>query len=91
MILWAGDECRDMDREALLTAIDAIAELKRMKEKLHQTGKKLEEAAENMCEHYCKWPHIWDEDKQGKTLSDSDICKNCPLNVLAEQAADQEG
>ena len=91
MILWAGDECKDKDREALLVAIDAIGELKRLKQKKLRMEKELEETAEAMCERYCRWPYIWDEEKEGKTLSDSDKCRLCPLNKMAEQAAEQEG
>ena len=35
-----------------------------------------------MCEHYCKYPHEWDAEKEGKELYESEICANCPINVL---------
>lgn len=35
-----------------------------------------------MCDLYCKYPQIWDEEKEGKELCESEICANCPLNVL---------
>ena len=44
-----------------------------------------EEILTRMCEGYCKYPDIWDEDKEGIPLSDSDACRNCPLNELEEQ------
>lgn len=41
----------------------------------------LESVAEEICQNYCKWPDQWDEEVNGE-LSESDICKNCPLNRL---------
>lgn len=46
------------------------------------TVSELNEDVEEMCNKYCKYPEIWDEDKEGVELADSDICKNCPLNKL---------
>lgn len=37
---------------------------------------------ENICMNYCKYPVIWDEEKEGVELSESDICRNCPLDEL---------
>lgn len=42
----------------------------------------LESVAEEICQNYCKWPDQWDEEVRGCELSESDICKNCPLNRL---------
>ena len=42
----------------------------------------LEEVVDDICNNYCKWPEKWDEEKEGKELSDSEICDNCPLNKL---------
>ena len=42
----------------------------------------LEEIASEICERYCKYPDTWDEEKEGCDLSESDICKNCPLSLL---------
>lgn len=42
----------------------------------------IEEACEEMCLQYCKWPLLWDEEKEGIELMDSDVCANCPLNKL---------
>lgn len=42
----------------------------------------LEEAVEQMCSKYCKYPEQWDEEAEGIELCESDICKNCPLNRL---------
>ena len=47
-----------------------------------------EDLAAQMCDDYCKWPAIWDEEKMGYPLADSDICKNCPLNTLEVLARD---
>ena len=42
----------------------------------------LEEVVEEMCNHYCKWPDLWDEEAEGMELIDSEHCQNCPLNKL---------
>ncbi len=42
----------------------------------------IEEVKEEICLRYCKYPNIWDPEKEGCELFDSDICKNCPLNRL---------
>ena len=42
----------------------------------------IEEVAEEMCTNYCKWPDLWDEEKEGMELCESDYCKECPLNRL---------
>lgn len=41
-----------------------------------------EEVINNICCNYCKYPDIWDEEKEGVELSESEICKKCPLNDL---------
>lgn len=40
---------------------------------------------QKICDNYCKYPIIWDEEKMGYSLSDSDICERCPLEDLREQ------
>ena len=42
----------------------------------------IEEVKTDICNEYCKYPETWDEDAEGMELSESDICKNCPLNRL---------
>lgn len=42
----------------------------------------LDEISTQICSHYCKYPDIWDEEKEGCELQDSEHCKNCPLNEL---------
>lgn len=42
----------------------------------------LTKIADEICEHYCKYPDIWDEEAEGKDLSESEICQNCPLKRL---------
>ena len=46
-----------------------------------------QEAMENFCDHYCKYPDTWDEEKEGVPLSDSDICEKCPLGKLKKVPA----
>ena len=47
-------------------------------------NEQIERCLKDMCEHYCKYPDIWDEEKQGTPLSDSEHCKNCPLDRIEE-------
>jgi len=42
----------------------------------------IEEVKTDICNKYCKYPETWDEEAEGMELSESDICKNCPLNRL---------
>ncbi len=37
------------------------------------------QALETMCDKYCKYPDIYDEEKEGVSLSESDYCKNCTI------------
>ena len=41
--------------------------------------------AEKICEQYCRYPFEWDEDKEQIPFTESDICKNCPLNIFEEK------
>ena len=31
----------------------------------------IEEVKDEICQHYCKWPYQWDEEKEGIELSES--------------------
>lgn len=42
----------------------------------------IEEIKDDICNHYCKWPDLYDEEEEGCDLSESDCCQNCPLNRL---------
>lgn len=42
----------------------------------------IEDVAQEICDHYCKYPEQWDAEKEGMELIDSDICINCPLSRL---------
>ena len=42
----------------------------------------LEFIADKICNEYCKYPEIWNEEEQGCELSESDICAECPLRHL---------
>jgi hypothetical protein len=44
-------------------------------------AQQLEKIAEEMCNKYCHYPYIWDEETDGE-LSESEHCANCPLNRL---------
>lgn len=49
---------------------------------MNDTEDKVGQIIAKMCENYCKYPLIWDEEKEGVELSESDICFNCSLNDL---------
>lgn len=42
----------------------------------------IEEVKYRMCNDYCRYPNEWDEEKEGKDLSESIYCMVCPLNRL---------
>lgn len=42
----------------------------------------LEQIANEFCQNYCKWPDLWDEEKEMMELADSEHCRNCPINRL---------
>ena len=42
----------------------------------------IRDIAEEICNDYCKYPGIWDEEKEGCELCESDICVKCPINRL---------
>ena len=42
----------------------------------------IEDAKEQMCLKYCKYPDTWDEEKEGCELIDSEVYLKCPLNNL---------
>lgn len=44
----------------------------------------LEYAASCICDAKCIYPHIWDEERMGCELSESEVCRNCELNQLVE-------
>ena len=41
----------------------------------------IENIKTQICERYCRYPYEWDEEKDGE-LSESDVCRECPLNRL---------
>ena len=42
----------------------------------------LEQAASDMCKFYCRYPLLWDEQVMNKELSESELCRNCPMSEL---------
>lgn len=41
------------------------------------------EVCDEFCNHYCKYPVLYDEDKHdGVELADSGICDRCPVGKL---------
>ena len=45
-------------------------------------AEQVQEIVEEMCKDYCKWPDVYDEEMEDCELSESSICKNCPLCKL---------
>lgn len=52
------------------------------KEKITHSKEYIDEICQEICENYCKFPDIWDEEKEGIPLNESDTCKFCPLSDL---------
>ena len=50
----------------------------------------IEQAAADMCQHYCRYPLIWDEQVMNQELSESELCHNCPMSVLLKNAVVEE-
>ena len=42
----------------------------------------IEQACAEFCDKYCKWPYLWDEEKEGMELCESEHCHNCPTMRL---------
>lgn len=53
------------------------------------TYEKIENAAGEMCDHYCKWPLLYDEDKEELPLSESAYCRECPLTLILEALGEE--
>lgn len=51
----------------------------------------LEAIASEICNDYCKYPLLWDDNKMGTELSESEICRNCPLNRLLDRKENNDG
>jgi len=51
-------------------------------DKVKRISELLEQIAEEFCINYCKYPGIWDAEKEGCELSESDVCNQCPINRL---------
>ena len=53
------------------------------KENLQEEAARIiEEVKVEMCDKYCKYPNLWDAEKEGKELYESEFCEKCPLNRL---------
>ena len=75
-----GIQCFNFDTEPFDTAIINIkmnADIKELK-----IMDKLEIIINNICDNYCKYPYMWDEESEGVSLVESGICDRCPLNEL---------
>ena len=40
----------------------------------------IDEVKDDVCEKLCKYQAEWDEGKEGVDLTDSEFCRNCPLD-----------
>ena len=80
-----ASECissRPTDSVRLSAEIAMRSERGRMSKKTKTVVQIIEEVKEDICNHYCKYPDIWDEEEQGTELIDSEYCQKCPLNKL---------
>lgn len=50
----------------------------------------LEQRAGEMCQHYCRYPLIWDEQVMNQELSESELCRNCPMSELLKGVVIEE-
>lgn len=51
-------------------------------EKPKTITEQIQEVAADFCGNYCKYSDIRDEEAEGCELSESDHCRNCPLDRL---------
>lgn len=49
----------------------------------------LSRALEDICNNYCKYPDIWDSEKEGCELWESETCAHCPLNDIEKYSNDR--
>ena len=42
----------------------------------------INEVKEQMCDHYCRYRDLWNENTTGEELWVSEICHKCPLERL---------
>lgn len=56
-----------------------MAEVIKVKSRLKSIPEICDEIANEMCDKYCKYPDQWDEEKEGITLEESEICDKCPI------------
>lgn len=49
---------------------------------IQELGNKVESIKMRICDEYCKYPAIWDVEKEGCELFESRICAECPFNDL---------
>jgi len=73
------DLCRGCYEKVRQNTDTAKQDSKNRKRK-NMSKEELEEIAEQICDEYCRYPLQWDEEEEGIPLSDSEICRNCPLN-----------
>ena len=50
----------------------------------------LEQAAGDMCQFYCRYPLIRDEQVMNMELSETELCENCPMSMLIKNAVVEE-
>ena len=51
-------------------------------DKPNTISEQLNEIVEEMYNHYCKWPGLWNHEEEGMELCESEHCKECPLNRI---------
>ena len=50
--------------------------------KRYADKEEFEQRADEMCRFYCRYPLLWDEQVMGHELSESELCRNCPMCEL---------
>ena len=80
MASWAVNELRKTR-----SRLERMQDNERLRRKLKgdfERSDLVEKVVEDVCQNYCKYPTIWDTDFIGYELSESEICRSCPLNQL---------
>lgn len=56
--------------------------LKRARDSMKSADAIMEQVIQEMCDHYCKYPAIWDREHPGEDMPEDGPCLDCPLNRL---------
>lgn len=62
-----------------------MAVLKYLNEK---DRKKIDEQCTRMCDKFCKYPALWDEETKGAIIDE--VCPDCPIDMIRQIAGCDE-